>query len=563
MDDGGGRLDGLVDPSLRHAIEERYWRPIEAHCTLESFIDEPSFVDESGTHVALFSDHGVVHVRDVAARAVDLAATVNGVLLPARSPERLRFVQGLAVLLTYLHDIGMVDASPAGRRAHPQFAAHTPYRAGFDDLLREMLDGDAGAVPSRLAAVDEIAPFAVSLPDALREVLATSMAHSKTAVPAPLLVDAQGLRALLTSAVWSPLPGDGRSPAQDGRRDRGHLFGWLTSPHPAHRALADDVLDAVRVVRAADALRQRGTVFRTSAGYEVFLEAATGAAIAAVRSDDEQAAWFLRFSSPITTGETNIRYAEIVPNGSLRISFHRTTFRSEEVAAEVARHCAGVVLDIAADVLPSFAERRPCAGLDEPCVGPGAQRIELVATDRSSSFVATVRDLVVRARPTWEPVIDVLDHDPEPVAEDRDWAGEGTPVPSDWAHAKDLRDRLAPQGMDASDLAGVRLVHVPAGAEVVRAGTRGEWVLVPTGPGLEVRPLGGYRPSPLPAFVPLGVTGVVRGGERNASIVASTDVTVLAVPGEVFVDRWFRPYDPAGLRAAVRRSRPALAGGTR
>ena len=28
--------------------------------------DEPSFVDEPGTHVALFSDHGVVHVRDVA-----------------------------------------------------------------------------------------------------------------------------------------------------------------------------------------------------------------------------------------------------------------------------------------------------------------------------------------------------------------------------------------------------------------------------------------------------------------------------------------------------------------
>ena len=39
--------------------------------------------------------------------------------------------------------------------------------------------------------------------------------------------------------------------------------------------LADDVVDALRALRAADVLRQRGTALRTSGGYEVFFDART------------------------------------------------------------------------------------------------------------------------------------------------------------------------------------------------------------------------------------------------------------------------------------------------
>ena len=43
-------------------------------------------------HPALFADHGIVHVRDIAAGVVELAATVEGVLLPVRpgGPPRVR-----------------------------------------------------------------------------------------------------------------------------------------------------------------------------------------------------------------------------------------------------------------------------------------------------------------------------------------------------------------------------------------------------------------------------------------------------------------------------------------
>ena len=53
-------------------------------------------------------------------------------------------------------------------------------------------------------------------------------------------------------------------------------YAWLDSPDPAHRALAEDAVDAVRLVRAADALRQRGTTLRTAAGYDVFIDVETG-----------------------------------------------------------------------------------------------------------------------------------------------------------------------------------------------------------------------------------------------------------------------------------------------
>ena len=47
------------------------------------------------------------------------------------------------MLMAYLHDIGMVAATPAGRRVHPQFAAHTALGAGFDDLAEQLWSTDA------------------------------------------------------------------------------------------------------------------------------------------------------------------------------------------------------------------------------------------------------------------------------------------------------------------------------------------------------------------------------------------------------------------------------------
>ena len=85
---------------------------------MEAFAHDRTILSAPGTHPALFSDHGVVHARDVAAGALELEDVVNGRLLPARPADRREFVTALAVLIAYIHDVGMNDATREGRRAH-------------------------------------------------------------------------------------------------------------------------------------------------------------------------------------------------------------------------------------------------------------------------------------------------------------------------------------------------------------------------------------------------------------------------------------------------------------
>ena len=66
--------------------------------------------------------------------------------------HRRRVVQGSAVLMAYLHDIGMVAATPAGRRVHAQFAAHTALGEGFDDLAEELWRDDVVGLRARIEA---------------------------------------------------------------------------------------------------------------------------------------------------------------------------------------------------------------------------------------------------------------------------------------------------------------------------------------------------------------------------------------------------------------------------
>ena len=82
---------------------------------------------------------------------------------------------------------------------------------------------------------------------------------------------------------------------------------------------------------------------------------------------------------------------------------------------------------------------------------------------------------------------------------------------------------------------------------------------VPTGPGLVVRPEGGYAPSPLHPWIPVGTTGVIRRAERNGAIVAEAEVVVIIIPAERYERAWLRPL---GVDELVRRLRAAPASAT-
>ena len=95
-DAGESRLDAILPRQIRSELERRYWRPIEIEATVERFIDDPGFHRDPHGHVALYADHGVVHVRDVAVRLLDMIGGLNGVLIAQRDPVRLEFIRGLS-----------------------------------------------------------------------------------------------------------------------------------------------------------------------------------------------------------------------------------------------------------------------------------------------------------------------------------------------------------------------------------------------------------------------------------------------------------------------------------
>ena len=205
MEEDGGLavIDAILTPAVRDDLEDRFWRPIEAQATLEVLRDDPDFLASPGTHPAMFADHGVVHVRDVAIGLVRLLETIDGVLLPRRPGPRRRFVEAYGVAAAYLHDVGMVDLTPVGRRTHPQFAAHAAFGPDVTPLVDRLLG--PGPVRDRLDEVAARAPFATPLEVVVREMLSLTLAHSKSAVPAAVLNDRVAFRRLAQRVVFTDL----------------------------------------------------------------------------------------------------------------------------------------------------------------------------------------------------------------------------------------------------------------------------------------------------------------------------------------------------------------------
>lgn len=550
--------DCLPDP-LRLALEARYWAPIGDAARIEAVIDDPALHADPARHPALFSDHGVVHVRDIAIGAVDLAERLPGLLLPRRELGPRRFVQGLAVLLTYFHDIGMAEATAAARRVHPQFAAQTVLGADFDSLAHALWQADAGGLRSRVQALGRDARLPLPEPWVAREVLAMSLCHSKTAVPAEWLDDPARLRKVMTRACLTDLVAQQTTPlathADFGPDTRApsalvsryadaaaQAFAWLTDDQPAVRAFVEEVMDAVRLLRAADALRQRGTTLRTSAGYEVCTDRRSGHAVVGLRTLDERCALLLQVDNPMTAAEANIRSTSITAKGALAIEFYRGAFPSPGARERLLTVMADMVADIEADALGSFVDAR------------GRAAVEIRSPEDDPGFAQALARTLTQRFPALAPRVQV--QPPLPHAAQQDellaWSQRDGRLPG--LSAADLMDRLGRQGLqvDAIDagraLRGVRQLRVPPGRRLMSPGLAAGAVIVPMGPGLELEPAGGYAAQPLHPWLPIGATGVVRGGERNAAVSAAEAVDVLVIDGPHYLAEWFRPYDLPTLR---------------
>jgi hypothetical protein len=128
----------------------------------------------------------------------------------------------------------------------------------------------------------------------------------------------------------------------------------------------------------------------------------------------------------------------------------------------------------------------------------------------------------------------------------------GYPVVFDWLFLQGVRGR--PAGRRGR------------GRAARRAGSPQAFVYIAVGCRPRIEQLGGYRDVEVPPGIPMGVTGVVRRGERNSTVEAAEPGDVLMIPGELFAREWFRPYEQrelADVLAEIAREADGKQGGAR
>ncbi len=595
--------DQYLAPDVRTAIEQRYYARINAQSRLSAALQDPTFLANLPGHVALFADHGVVHVRDTACQILQVIKVLNGVLIPERTPEQLEWMKTYGVAVAYIHDIGMTDFSAFGRAMHPEYATQAVLSAEFDDILEALWTEKDNQLVNRLKALADDGALEVDPRLVLRELLAMANCHSKSKMPVKVLNDLPELRYMMQITAMSDLhylywqhaveqAREALSLAQQEQADQAEIsrlavalreaeialakassagqvsqpmkerlrqlyadfdregFRWLTGEQPEVKQLAYDVVDTLRALRCADALRQRGTVLKTSGEYEVFIDQHSANAIYALRHDDDRL-FLLEVSEYLSAGEANIASSEVEHDGNLRIAFHRGQFGSPETIQHAAYCAALVVNDIQLDVLNSFQLAPAYSEVAAPGLKAAADiQILLESVDDNVSFAELVKNelRIINPRAAARTrVVPSLQNTSELervrylATPELDW---------DTARRCATLERLAASGHKTRTIdpvegfRDVKEITLQAGDVLLEAGAPAGFVYIPLGPGLQIVPLGGYQSFFVQAWMPLGVTGVIRGAVRNATITATQDLTLLMIPKDVYLKRWHHTYSP-------------------
>jgi hypothetical protein len=114
-------------------------------------------------------------------------------------------------------------------------------------------------------------------------------------------------------------------------------------------------------------------------------------------------------------------------------------------------------------------------------------------------------------------------------------------------------DRIGRSGHPVGEIdrpaafAHVRLTYVAEGETLIEADAPSAFVYIPLSPGLEIIPLGGYRGFQVQPWMPLAVTGVIRGEKRNATVVARQPLTLVMIPGNAYLRHWHKTHSTETL----------------
>ena len=597
-------VDNYLPDRFRFYIEQEFYGKVAEQARFELFTKDPEFQKDPMKHIALYTDHGIIHVRDVALQYVSVLNTVNGVLISKREKSDLEFLKAFGLQLVYLHDIGMADFSAYGRFMHPEVAAQFVFKAEFDEMLEYLWQANAGNIPWKIMRIFQSHCDTSQMKIIYREMLSLSVAHSKSKMPIQQLNDPQNLRKLMLDILSKPLPltycrqkkaklekqkllktevqeiEKIEREIQDLQQQETKLleqkalkyasfterytnfeteaFQWLERTEAIFRKLILDVQDVLRCVRAADALRQRGTVLRTSAGYEIFVDRKTANAIYALRNEKNDQLFLLEGKKSVNAGEANLASSELDAKGNLRVSFHTGAFSDKKIVKKAARNAANTIEDIQADVLQSF-EQFSLADEDiylAPSVSHQEVKIQIESTDDNPEFA----DLVIHNLAEINPSIQ------HRIEKTVSLQGADLIEVKRYNEGKDLKEAL--ESIDFKEyflenltkanykfsakkpipgLKDIKLIRVSAGDELIRSGSPSGFVYIPLSKGLRVYPLGGYESKSASAWIPIGNTGVIRGSVRNARVIAEKALELICIPKSIYLNYWYQPFSPNQL----------------
>jgi hypothetical protein len=240
-----------------------------------------------------------------------------------------------------------------------------------------------------------------------------------------------------------------------------------------------------------------------------------------------------------------------MPEGNLRVTFHRGSFSERDATQRAAGYAAVVLDDICKDVVGSFEYPLDEAVFNQlPAATRSAAQMEILLenTDDNPGFVPEVirqlQDINPEAARRCCAVPSLHN---STLLESTRYLGAGE---LDWDRdrRKALIEKIQASGqkIDQIDIEAafqhVRQVTLEAGDMLIEAGTPAGFVYLPLGEGLQITPLGGYQSFSVKGWFPVGSTGVIRGAARNANVVASQRLDVLIIPKEVYMRHWYWPY---------------------
>jgi predicted metal-dependent HD superfamily phosphohydrolase len=565
-----------LSASVRERIEQSFYGRINEQAKLENLILNPLFLEDAARHPAFYSDHGVVHVRDVAKQILRVLQTINGVLIPRRTDQEMElFLYGYGVALAYLHDIGMSDLSPFGRAMHPEFAAQSVFDGSLDDVITAMWNDNCGNVAWRLSQLHKAGVLKRDPQIIFRELLAMSIGHSKSKTPITVLDDPAALRQQMKLTISHNLrhlfsqqqAARGKSLPETFSYNEepptylekfyadfeSEAFDWLTDESEGAVKLVNDITDTLRALRCADAFRQRGTVEKTSGGYEIYASQKTGDCVIALRLGGNRLFLMELPNNPDGAGESNIASSEFNLEGNLRISFHRGSFETEEAQNRSAYSTAYVIGDFLRDTVDSFWRGTPI-----PSIKTSKEiQILLESTDDDPHFAELVQEQLYQLNPQVRDQIQIAPSLRNVSESERARYLGAKEMDWDANQRQSVLDKMSAAGQKLTNFDAVegfkhvKFAELQAGEKLIEAGAPSAFVYIPLGDGLKIIPLGGYQSFSVTAWMPLGTTGVIRGDIRNADIIAEQRVALLVIPKEVYLRYWYMPHSPMELKRII------------